>query len=102
MTLKSGLKDISFSRPKNILDWGVPVPNDENQTMYVWCDALANYISALNYVENSDKFHKYWPADIHLIGKDILRFHATIWPATLLSAKLPLPKKIFVHGFITL
>jgi methionyl-tRNA synthetase len=106
----------------------VPVPNDENQTMYVWCDALANYISALGYgdnnisknpichsreggnpllpqsinpANNSDKFQKYWPADIHLIGKDILRFHAAIWPAMLLSAKLPLPKKIFVHGFVT-
>ena len=132
--IKSGLKDISFSRPKKTLDWGVPVPNDETQTMYVWCDALTNYISALGYGDDykesgvhtlvrnnldsskensyrlkpelqnfkqSDNFQKYWPADIHLIGKDILRFHAAIWPAMLLSANLPLPKKIFVHGFIT-
>jgi len=110
--IKGGLKDISFSRPKKVLDWGVPVPNDETQTMYVWCDALTNYISALGYGDfdsNSPlemgkgcvNFQKYWPADIHLIGKDILRFHAAIWPAMLLSAGLPLPKKIFVHGFIT-
>ncbi|MEA1937099.1 MAG: methionine--tRNA ligase [Patescibacteria group bacterium] len=115
--IKSGLKDISFSRPKKTLDWGVPVPNDETQTMYVWCDALTNYISALGYGDDflntantelsseyselSSVFKKYWPADIHLIGKDILRFHAAIWPAMLLSAGLPLPKKIFVHGFIT-
>ena len=118
--VKIGLKDISFSRSKTVLDWGVPVPDDETQTMYVWCDALANYISALGYGDDfktelnseaselssvlelsSVKFQKYWPADIHLIGKDILRFHAAIWPAMLLSAKLPLPKKIFVHGFIT-
>ena len=111
--IKSGLRDVSFSRPKNILDWGVPVPNDDSQTMYVWCDALTNYISALGY-NNSPlergksakqmgcvKFKKYWPADIHIIGKDILRFHAAIWPAMLLSANLPLPKKLFVHGFIT-
>ncbi|MCK4592663.1 methionine--tRNA ligase [Candidatus Parcubacteria bacterium] len=111
--IKSGLKDISFSRSKKVLDWGVPVPNDDSQTMYVWCDALTNYISALGY-NNSPlergksakqmgcvKFKKYWPADIHVIGKDILRFHTAIWPAMLLSAGLPLPKKIFVHGFIT-
>ena len=115
--IKSGLRDISFSRPKKVLDWGIPVPNDENQTMYVWCDALINYISALGYgniynnssLERSKfaeqmkcvKFQKYWPADIHVIGKDILRFHAAIWPAMLLSAEIPLPKKLFVHGFIT-
>jgi methionyl-tRNA synthetase len=99
--IKDGLKDVSFSRPKNVLDWGIPVPNDENQTMYVWCDALANYISALEYAKDSEKFQKYWPADIHLIGKDILRFHAAIWPGMLISAGLPLPKKILVHGFIT-
>jgi len=156
--IKSGLRDVSFSRPKTVLDWGVPVPDDETQTMYVWCDALTNYISALGYGDDSFKlrnatllssrtkpqrrersknianaanftlrslsryrsfgmtkkkdahfvaqssstnFQKYWPADIHIIGKDILRFHAAIWPAMLLSAGLPLPKKIFVHGFIT-
>ena len=108
--VKSGLKDISFSRPKKVLDWGVPVPNDKTQTMYVWCDALTNYISALGYNKGHpvsidtgclNNFQKYWPADVHIIGKDILRFHAAIWPAMLMSAGLPLPKKIFVHGFIT-
>ena len=103
--IKSGLKDISFSRSKKVLDWGVPVPNDNSQTMYVWCDALTNYISALGYgdspLERGEGCVKYWPADIHIIGKDILRFHTAIWPAMLLSADLPLPKKIFVHGFVT-
>ena len=99
--IKGGLRDVSFSRPKTVLDWGVPVPNDKTQTMYVWCDALTNYISALGYENNSEKFQKYWPADIHVIGKDILRFHTAFWPAMLLSIGLPLPKKIFVHGFIT-
>ena len=103
--IKSGLRDISFSRPKKVLDWGVPVPNDDSQTMYVWCDALTNYISALGYgnspLERGRGCVKFWPADIHIIGKDILRFHVAIWPAMLLSANLPLPKKIFVHGFIT-
>ncbi len=104
--IKSGLKDISFSRSKKVLDWGVPVPNDDSQTMYVWCDALTNYISALGYgndspLEKNGRCIKYWPADIHIIGKDISRFHTAIWPAMLLSVGLPLPKKIFVHGFIT-
>lgn len=99
--LKSGLRDISFSRPKNVLDWGIPIPGDEEQTMYVWCDALTNYISALGFNEDSDKYRRYWPADVHLIGKDILRFHSAIWPGMLLSARLPLPKNIYVHGFIT-
>lgn len=100
--LKEGVGDISFSRPKEKLsDWGVPVPDDESQLMYVWCDALVNYISALGYgSDNEDNFKKFWPADLHIIGKDILRFHALIWPAMLISAKLALPKNIFVHGFI--
>ena len=97
--IRSGLRDVSFSRPKKVLDWGVPVPNDETQTMYVWCDALTNYISALGYGQKP--LLDFWPADIHIIGKDILRFHTAIWPAMLLSAGLPLPKKIFIHGFIT-
>lgn len=93
--------DISFSRPREKLSWGVPVPNDDFQIMYVWCDALSNYISALGYgTENDLKFKKYWPADMHIIGKDILRFHAIVWPAMLMSAGLDLPKRIFVHGFI--
>ncbi len=98
--LKEGLEDISFSRPAKSLSWGVPVPDDPNHTMYVWCDALSNYITAIGYAD-SGKLWKYWPADVHVIGKDILRFHAAIWPGMLLSAKLPLPKTIFVHGFIT-
>ena len=100
--IKEGVSDISFSRPKEKLSgWGVPVPDDESQLMYVWCDALANYISALGYGSNNEEnFKKFWPADLHVIGKDILRFHALIWPAMLISAKLPLPKTLFVHGFI--
>ena len=98
---KQGLKDVSFSRPKNVLPWGISVPNDEKHVMYVWCDALANYISALGYgSDDLEKFNKYWPADDHVIGKDNLRFHALYWPAMLLSASLPLPKQIYVHGFI--
>lgn len=98
--LKEGLQDISFSRPKSSLSWGIPLPNNPEQVMYVWCDALTNYISALGYADNDELFQKYWPADIHLIGKDIIRFHAAIWPAILLAADLPLPKIIFTHGFI--
>ncbi len=94
-------EDISFSRPVESLSWGIPVPNDPSQTFYVWVDALTNYLSALDFATDGEKFKKYWPADIHLIGKDILRFHALIWPAILLSAGLELPKAIYVHGFIT-
>ncbi|MBI2024907.1 MAG: methionine--tRNA ligase [Candidatus Harrisonbacteria bacterium] len=89
--ISDGLEDVSFSRPNKDLSWGVPVPGDPDSTMYVWADALSNYLLP----------EKYWPADIHVIGKDILRFHAAIWPGMLLSAGLKLPKKIFVHGFIT-
>jgi methionyl-tRNA synthetase len=100
--LERGLEDISFSRPANKVSVGIPVPNDPSQVMYVWCDALSNYITALGYGRKEDEiFKKFWPVDVHMIGKDILRFHAAIWPAMLLSAGLPLPKKIFVHGFIT-
>ncbi len=100
--IERGVDDISFSRPVEKLGgWGVPVPGDESQLMYVWCDALSNYISALGYgSDNLEKFNRFWPADIHLIGKDILRFHALVWPAMLLSAGLALPKKIMVHGFL--
>lgn len=98
---KKGLEDISFSRLREKLKWGIPVPGDEeNQTIYVWADALTNYISVLGYPD-SKEFKKYWPADIQCIGKDILKFHALIWPAMLLSLDLELPKTIFVHGFIT-
>jgi len=95
-----GLEDVSFSRPRKDLKWGIPVPDDNSQTIYVWADALINYLSALDY-SNGENFKKYWPADTHCLGKDILRFHATIWLGMLLSLGLELPKKIFVHGFIT-
>jgi len=93
-------KDISFSRPKTSLSWGVPVPGDDEQVMYVWCDALSNYITGIGYGRDEKKFKQIWPADIQIIGKDILRFHAAFWPAMLISAKLDLPKSLFVHGFI--
>lgn len=100
--LERGLEDVSFSRPSDKVSVGVPVPGDPSQTIYVWCDALVNYLSALGFGREDDTlFKKFWPADVHVIGKDILRFHAAIWPAMLLSAKLPLPKQLFVHGFIT-
>ncbi|MDO8442925.1 MAG: methionine--tRNA ligase [bacterium] len=95
--LKEGLEDVSFSRSKRHLEWGIPVPNDDSQVMYVWADALANYISGYG---GTDKWKKH-PADVHMIGKDISRFHTAIWPGMLLSCGLPLPKNIFVHGFIT-
>ncbi|MFA4930340.1 MAG: methionine--tRNA ligase [Patescibacteria group bacterium] len=98
--IENGLEDVSFSREKSQLPWGIPVPNDPEHVMYVWCDALTNYISALGYATNDDKFQHYWPADVHFIGKDIIRFHAGIWPGMLLAADLPLPKNILVHGFI--
>lgn len=99
--IKDGMEDISVSRPISQVSWGIPVPGDKSQSVYVWIDALLNYISALDYAKNGTKFKKYWPADIHLIGKDILKFHAIIWPAALLSAGLDLPKNILVHGFIS-
>ncbi len=97
--VKNGLKDLSVSRKS--FSWGIPVPNDNEHVIYVWLDALTNYISALNYPDTSDQMYKsFWPASIHLIGKDILRFHAVYWPAFLLAAKLPLPKKVYGHGWI--
>ncbi|MGM0439057.1 MAG: methionine--tRNA ligase [Patescibacteria group bacterium] len=99
--IDDGLEDVSVSRSEDKLKWGVPVPDDENQRMYVWVDALSNYISALGYAENKEEFEKFWPADVHCIGKDILRFHSIIWIGLLLSAGLEIPKNIFVHGFIT-
>ncbi len=96
-----GLHDVSFSRPKNVLPWGVDVPNDDSQVMYVWSDALSNYITAIGYEEETEQFKKYWPCDVHIIGKDILRFHAGIWIGMLMSADIELPKSIYVHGFIT-
>lgn len=99
--VKHGLDDISFSRPKETLSWGIPVPGDSEHTIYVWCDALTNYLSGIGYSYDKKKFKKYWPADIHLVGKDITRFHAIFWPAMLISAGVPLPKKLLVHSFIT-
>lgn len=96
---KKGLEDVSFSRPRKDLSWGIPVPGDDAQTMYVWCDALTNYLSAIGY-GRSDDWKKWWPAEVQVIGKDILRFHAAIWPGMLLAAGLELPKAIYVHGFV--
>ncbi|MBR0555546.1 methionine--tRNA ligase [Ciceribacter sp. L1K23] len=97
--VKSGLKDLSVSR--TTFDWGIKVPDDPKHVMYVWVDALTNYITATGYVEDTNGPRaKYWPADIHIIGKDIIRFHAVYWPAFLMSAGLPLPKKVFAHGFL--
>ncbi|MFA5270164.1 MAG: methionine--tRNA ligase [Patescibacteria group bacterium] len=99
--MEAGLTDISFSRPADKLPWGIPVPDDPAHTMYVWCDALSNYITGIGFGRDEVLFKKWWPADLQVVGKDILRFHAAIFPAMLLSAKLPLPKVLFVHGFIT-
>ena len=99
--LREGVEDISFSRPAKDIPWGIPVPGDLSSTMYVWCDALSNYITALGYGRDDKLYKEFWPAQVHVIGKDILRFHAAIWPAMLLSAGLPLPKTLLVHGFIT-
>ena len=97
--VEKGLKDLSISRTS--FTWGIPVPKNKKHVIYVWLDALTNYISALNFPEVENKKYKdFWPADIHIIGKDILRFHAVFWPAFLLAAKLPLPKRVFGHGWI--
>jgi methionyl-tRNA synthetase len=97
--VKSGLNDLSVSRTS--FKWGIQVPNNEKHIVYVWLDALTNYISALNFPNIDDPLYKnFWPADIHIIGKDILRFHAVYWPAFLMAAKLPLPLKVFGHGWI--
>lgn len=99
--LKPGLKDLCVSRSS--VKWGIPVTFDESQTVYVWIDALSNYISALGYSsENEDLFNKYWPADLHLVGKEIFRFHTIIWPIMLLALGLPLPKKVYGHGWLTM
>lgn len=98
---KQGLEDISFSRSIDNLKWGIPVPGDGKQIIYVWGDALINYISAIGYLDNKEKFNQLWPADIQCIGKDIIRFHALYWPAILFSLNLPLPRNILIHGFIT-
>jgi methionyl-tRNA synthetase len=98
--LKGGLEDISISRPKEKVGWGIPVPGDPAHTMYVWFDALMNYITTLGYPDGAD-FKTFWPANVQVIGKDILRFHAAIWPAMLLGLGLPLPKVLYVHGHVS-
>jgi methionyl-tRNA synthetase len=97
--IKDGVKDVSISRPRKNLSWGVPVPDDPEQVMYVWVDALSNYITVLGYPDKPE-WKDFWPADLQIVGKDILRFHAIIWPAILLALDVPLPKKILAHGFI--
>lgn len=100
--LKDGLEDISISRSnERAKNWGVPVPGDNTQRMYVWFDALNIYQSGVGFGWDEKKYKKWWPADLHVIGKGITRFHAVYWPAFLLSAKLPLPKELFVHGYFT-
>jgi methionyl-tRNA synthetase len=98
--IKGGLDDISISRPKDKITWGIPVPGDDTQVMYVWFEALMNYITVLGYPEHKD-LKAFWPANVQIIGKDIIRFHAAIWPAILLGLGLELPKMLYVHGFIT-
>lgn len=99
--LLPGLEDLSVSRTS--FDWGIPVPFDEKHVIYVWPDALSNYISALGYLSEDDsKFQKYWPADVHLVGKEIIRFHTIIWPIMLKALGLPLPEKVFGHGWLVL
>ncbi|MDR1663122.1 MAG: methionine--tRNA ligase [Endomicrobium sp.] len=98
--LKLGLEDISFSR--STVEWGISLPFDKSQTVYVWTDALINYITAVGYSKDETKFKNYWPVDVHLMAKDILWFHSVIWPAVLMGAQLPLPKTIYSHGFFTL
>ena len=97
--VEKGLKDLSVSRTS--FSWGIPVPKNQKHVIYVWLDALTNYLSALNYPDtSSDLYKNFWPADLHVIGKDILRFHAIYWPAFLMAAKLPVPKRVFGHGWI--
>lgn len=96
--LKPGLEDLSVSRTS--FDWGIPVPSDPKHVIYVWIDALTNYITAIGYGRDEEKFNRYWPADLHLIGKDILRFHTIYWPILLMALGLPLPKQVFGHGWL--
>jgi methionyl-tRNA synthetase len=96
--VRGGLRDLSISR--TTFDWGVKVPSDEEHVMYVWVDALTNYITGVGFPDESDKNWRYWPADVHIIGKDIIRFHAVFWPAFLMSAGIPVPKRVYAHGFL--
>jgi methionyl-tRNA synthetase len=96
--IRPGLTDVCISRSS--ITWGIPVPVEEGHVIYVWFDALVNYISAIGYSNDDAKFNRYWPADLHVVGKDIVKFHATIWPAILMAAGIPLPRAIYGHGFI--
>ena len=96
--IKPGLEDLCVSRTS--FKWGIPVSFDEKHVIYVWIDALSNYITSLGYPEDTEKFKKYWPADLHLVGKEIVRFHTIIWPALLMALDLPLPKQVFGHGWL--
>jgi methionyl-tRNA synthetase len=98
--IKHGLEDLSISRKQKQAKWGIPWPGDDSQSVYVWFDALVNYLTVINYPDTD--YEKWWPADLHLVGKDISRFHCVYWPAMLMSAGLPLPKQVFVHGFFTI
>src|SRR5699024_9995489 len=93
---KEGLDDLSVSR--KALEWGVPVPGDEDHTIYVWIDALSCYLTGIDYKNDEEKFNKYWPASVHLMSKEIVRFHVIIWPAILMALGLELPKQVFAHG----
>ena len=97
--IKGGLKDLSISR--TAFNWGVPVPGDKDHVMYVWMDALTNYLSVLDYPDREGRFAEFWPCNLHVIGKDITRFHTVYWPAFLMAADLPLPRQVFAHGFLT-
>jgi methionyl-tRNA synthetase len=97
--LKAGLRDLSITR--TTFNWGIPVPGNPAHVVYVWFDALANYLTGAGFLSDMDRFERFWPADAHLIGKDILRFHAVYWPSFLMAADLPLPKRIFAHGWWT-
>ena len=100
--IRQGLQDFSVSRPaKRLGGWGIPVPDDPDQVMYVWFDALTIYMTAIGWNYDLKLWKKYWPADVHVIGKGIYRFHTVYWPAMLLSADLPLPKSVLVHGYVT-
>ncbi len=96
--IKPGLNDLCVSRTS--VKWGIPVPFDEKHTIYVWIDALTNYLTGVGFLDNPEMFNKYWPADVHIIGKEIVRFHAIIWPAMLMALDLPLPKRVFGHGWL--
>ena len=96
--IKQGLEDLCISRTS--FDWGIPVPGDEKHVIYVWFDALTNYLTPIGFMDDAEKFQKYWPADLHLVGKEIVRFHTIIWPCILMALGLPLPKKVYGHGWL--